>query len=160
MTTQAYVFLLNWCHDDRQILESRCVMDNLLIPKLMVSIDERLHLCLKSCIKAEYQNKTCTQYLNFSSITFTLELNYFNYFIQPLIKQLKRIPSNDHGGSSQKKLNGCNNDRNKRFVNNDMVEELKLRAGESYDTVFKDKVNQASILLMDYKGCHKYHNKG
>ena len=101
--TQAYIFLLNWCQDNRQILEARCAMDNNLIPKIMISTDERLHLFLKSCVKADYRSKACIQYLNFSSMTFAIEINSFNYFLQPSIKQLKRTPINDDGGSYQKK---------------------------------------------------------
>ena len=101
--TQAYISILNWCQDNRQILEARYAMDNLLIPKLMVSTDERLHLFLKSCVRADYPNKASIQYLNFQSITFALELNNFSYFLQPSIKQLKRNNDTDQGGSDIKK---------------------------------------------------------
>jgi len=75
VTAQAYIFLIDWCKDNMQILEARCAMDNLLIPKLMISTDERLHLFLKSCVRAEYPNKASSQFLNFESITSSLELN-------------------------------------------------------------------------------------
>lgn len=131
--TQAYIFLLNWCQDNRQMLEGTCAMDNLLIPEIMVSTYERLHLFLKLRVTADYPNKACLQYLHFSMITFALELNHFNYYFQPPIKQIKRSPSNGEDGSSQKKLKGNNNDGNARVTNNDTVEEIKLRA-ESYET--------------------------
>ena len=160
--TQAYIFLLNWCQDNRQILEARCAMDKNLITKIMVSTDERMHLFLKSCVKADYPNKACIQYMNFSSITFAIEINSFNYVLQPSIKKLKRIPVNDEGGSYLKKPKGNGNDGNggTRVVNNNMLEEWKLRAGESYETVFKDKVKKGPILSMGCRGCHKFHNKG
>ena len=41
-----------------------------------------------------------------------------------------------------------------------MVEQWKLRSGENYDTMFKDKVRKITILSMGYKGCYEYHNKG
>ena len=41
-----------------------------------------------------------------------------------------------------------------------MEEQCKMRSGENYDTVFKDKVKQGHISLVGYKGYHKYHNKG
>ena len=160
--TQAYISILNWCQDNRQILEARYAMDNLLIPKLMVSTDERLHLFLKSCVRADYPNKASIQYLNFQSITFALELNNFSYFLQPAIKQLKRNNDTDQGGSEIKKKskNQINNESRERTVNNEMVEEWKMRSGENYDTVFKDKVKQGPLLSIGCKGCHKFHNKG
>ena len=78
-------------------------MDNLLIPKLMISTDERLHLFLKLCVRVDYPNKVSIQYLNFQSITFALELNTFSYFLQPSIKQLKRNNDTDQGESDIKK---------------------------------------------------------
>ena len=41
-----------------------------------------------------------------------------------------------------------------------MVEAWKLRTGENYDIVFRDKVKNGPILSMGSRGCHKYHNKG
>ena len=127
-------------------------MDNLLIPKLMVSTDERLHLFLKSCVRTDYPNKASIQYLNFQSITFALELNNFSSFLQPTIKQLKRNNDTDQGGSEIKKKsknqNQINNESRERTVNNEMVEEWKMRSGENCDTVFKDKVKQGPILSM------------
>ena len=49
---------------------------------------------------------------------------------------------------------------NVRITNDKMVAEWKLRAGESYETVFKDKVKNGPILSMGCRGCHKFHNKG
>lgn len=42
---------------------------------------------------------------------------------------------------------------------NEMVKEWKLRSGERYNAVSKDKINQGPILLTGCKGCHKFHNK-
>ena len=84
--------------------------------------------------------------------------------MQPTIKQLKRNNDTDQGGSEIKKKsknqNQINNESRERTVNNEMVEEWKMRSGENYDTLFKDKVKQGPILSMGCKGCHKYHNKG
>ena len=41
-----------------------------------------------------------------------------------------------------------------------MAEEWKLRSGENYDTIFKDRIKQGPILTMECKRYHKYHNKG
>ena len=96
-------------------------MDNLLMPKLMVSTEERLHLFLKSCVRVDYPNKASIQYLNFQSITFALELNNFSSFLQPTIKQLKRNNDTDQGGSEIKKKiknqNQINNESRERTVN-------------------------------------------
>ena len=48
----------------------------------------------------------------------------------------------------------------KEFLNEDQIEEWKLRTGESYDTVFKHKVKEGPKLSMGCKGCHKWHNQG
>ena len=113
----------------------------------MVSTDKRLHLFLKSCVKADYPDRAGTQYLNFSSITFAIELNHFNYFLQPSIKRLqlsikpqKRILGNDEEDYLKKKISA-----NVRITNDKMVAEWKLRAGESYETVFKE--GQKRIFL-------------
>ena len=126
----------------------------------MVATDKRLHLFLKYCVKADYASKACTQYLDFSSITFRIKTNHYNYFLQPSIKQLKRVPKIEEEGYSKMKLRGNNNDGNSRVINNNMVDEWKLRANESYKTIFKDKVKNGPTLLIVHRGCHKYHNKG
>ena len=79
--TKAYTSLTNWCSDNRSILEARFAMDTSLIPKLMVSTDERVHLFLKSCVKAEYPNRSSREHLNFQTILMAIELNNLNYFI-------------------------------------------------------------------------------
>ena len=56
----------------------------------MVSTDERVHLFLKSRVKAEYPNRSSREYLNFQTILMTLKSNNFNYSLPPPIKQLKR----------------------------------------------------------------------
>ena len=90
-------------------------MDNLLIPKLMVLTDKRLHLFLKLYVRADYPNKASIQYLNFQSITFALELNNVSYFLQPSIKQLKRNNDTDQGVSDIKK-------KSKNQINNESRE--------------------------------------
>jgi hypothetical protein len=40
------------------------------------------------------------------------------------------------------------------------VKNWKLKEGESYETVFKDKVLGGPKLSMGCFGCHKFHNKG
>ena len=45
-------------------------------------------------------------------------------------------------------------------MNNEMVIEWKLRSGDNYDTVFKEKVKQGTTLLIGCKERHTYHNKG
>jgi len=88
----------------------------------MVSIDERLRLFLNSCVRAEYPNGACIQYLNFQSITFTLGLNNFSYFLQPSIKQMKINNDTDQDGSDIKKTKSQNNNEARdRVVNNEMV---------------------------------------
>ena len=99
--TQTYTSLTNWCSDNRSILEARFAMYTSLIPKLMVSTDERVHLFLKSCVKVEYPNKSSRGYLNFQTILMALELNSFNYFFQPAIKQLKRDRGKEHDNFSK-----------------------------------------------------------
>lgn len=79
-------------------------MDNLLIPMLMVSTDDRLQLSIKSGVRGECPNKYSIQYLSFQSITIGLELNNFNSFLQPSIRQLRRNNNIYQGGSSLKKL--------------------------------------------------------
>ena len=67
----------------------------------MVSTDERVLLFLKSCVKAEYHNRSIREYLNFQTILMALELNSFNYFLQPAIKQLKRDRGKEHDNFSK-----------------------------------------------------------
>ena len=70
---------------------------------------------------------------------------------------MKRIPKDGEGGPSQKKIKGSSNDT---MVSNDnMVEEWRLRAGEGYDTVFRNKVKNGPILSIGCRGCHKFRNK-
>ena len=76
--TQAYTSLTNFCSNNRSILELRFTMDNSFIPKLMVHTDKRVRHFLKSCVKAEYQNRSSREYLNFETILMVLELNNFN----------------------------------------------------------------------------------
>ena len=78
-------------------------MDSLMIPKLMVSTDEKTHLFLKSCMKAEYPKIALIQYMEFKSITLALELNIFSYFLQSLIRQMKRNDNLDIGRPLAKK---------------------------------------------------------
>ena len=78
---QTYIFLSIWCQDNRQILEARCAMYNLLIPKILVSTDESLHLFLIPGVKSDYPDRACIHYLNLNSITFAIELNHLIIFL-------------------------------------------------------------------------------
>ena len=159
--TQTYTSLTNWCSDNRSILEVKFAMYTSLIPKLMVSTDERVHQFLKSCVKAEYHNRSTREYLNFQMILMALELNSFNYFFQPAIKQLKRDREKEHDNCSKLDKNKKPKFQERsRETNHNMQKNWKLRSNENYETVFRDKVKQCPILSMGCKGCHKFHNKG
>ena len=55
----------------------------------------------------------------------------------------------------------CQNPRKKRarVSNPSQVEDWKIRQGESYETVFRDKVLNGPSLSMGVKGGDKFHNK-
>ena len=95
---QALRILLFWCTSNRSLLEARSANDSKYLVKLMLAIDERIYLWLRSCCRATNVNDTKKELMNFHSITSNIEVNNFSYSILSSVKSL-----NSEDKSSNKK---------------------------------------------------------
>lgn len=150
--------LVNVCVDNRSILEARTASDKFYLTMLTLAIDKKIYLWSKFYCKAVNVTSLSVDFMNFTTITLSIELNNFHYAVPSPVQSFRPKPGSedkDKDKDNKKKMKNS-----KRVFNEDQVEESKLRPGESYDTVFKHKVKEGPKLSMECKGCHKWHNQG
>ena len=125
------------------------------LQKFICAIDERIYLWLKQCRSKESVTDTDIALVEFSTLLSDVQLNRFSYFLPPSITRL------DTGDVANKKLKKRKEkDRAEMIKNTAQVEEWKLRASESWETVFKEKTVDGPILSFGCKPCLKFHVKG
>ena len=96
MLPQAAKKLVNWCTDNRSLLEARAASDKFYLTMLTLAIDERIYLWLKSCCKAVNVTSTAVSFMNFTTITSSIELNNFHYAVPSSVKAFRPKSSNEN----------------------------------------------------------------
>ena len=152
--TQFYIQITNWCMRYRGIVDLRVATDSKFIAKFLVATDNRINMHLGECMNAEVPMEVSPRWLNASRICESIETSEFSYVLPASVKS---VTIQDDLGKKRKAEQELT--KEKRMPNENPVTNWKLKDGESYETVFKDKVLGGPKLSMGCFGCHKFHNK-
>ena len=153
--TQFYIQITNWCMKNRGTIDLRVAMDTKFIAKFLVATDSRVNMFLGECMKAETPMEVSTKYMKTSDICDRIEMGEFSYDLPSSVKTVDP----DLGDLGRKRKAEQLSDPI-RVVNTNQVKKWKLKEGEQYAEVFRDKGVQGPKLSMGCRGCHKFHNKG
>ena len=153
--------LVNLCLDNKQLLKTKNYLDEMFIPKLHFSVDDRLNQWLRQCCRAEDVLETNTNLVDFPSIFYDIQLNKFHCALPPTIMKLKKSEEESSGVSQDKELHSVK--KKKKQVeqerNLDPVHNWKMRLDERWDTVFKNKTKDGPTLSVGGRPCLKWHCK-
>ena len=156
---QFYIKITNWNMRYRRIVDLRVAMDTKFIAKFLVATDNRVNMYLEECMKAEDPMDISPRWLNAESICESIEMNVFYYTLPASVKSI--VMPDDRGKKRKADAEKEKESQTStRVVNQNQVEEWKLREGEDYSAVFRHKVKSGPKLSMGCHGCHKFHNKG
>ena len=147
------------CQDNRRLLKSTQHHDLDFIAKFMCAVDHRLYQWLQQCSQAQSVDDTSIALLDYSSLFDDIMMHRFHYILPLSVKKItphKRDTTKDNDGEKDKKRA-----RKVAMVRNDNVPpEWKLRQGESWDNVFRNKTMEGPTLSMGCKFCLKFWVKG
>ena len=150
--------LVNKCKDNKRLLRTQHHLDEEFIPKLMCAIDHRLFQWLNQCSRATSVEDTSIMLLTYSTLFDDIMMHRF-YYILPL--SVKRIGAKKQEKSNESDTREKKKQRKVEYIrNNNVPSDWKLRQGESWDTVFKDKTLRGPDLSCGAKFCLKYWVKG
>ena len=136
------------------------------IAQIMVSIDYRINLWLKSCTTAKTGTDTADFHIDFSDMMRSIQHDTFQYTLPKGIQHLKRDRDDDtdNGGDNRdnkRSYKGLDRfDRAQNCKNSQMETAWKLGPTENYAKVFANKVVEGPTLSMGCKGYHRWHNRG
>ena len=160
---------VQWLRTEQLTIASREVNKPGYIAQIMVSIDYRINLWLKSCTTATTGIDTADFHIDFSDMIRSIQHDTFQYTLPRGIQELKR----DRDGvkdseidRDNKRHKGAGSDRFGRggqsisTRNFQMEKAWTLGPTENYSKVFANKVIGAPTLSMGCKGCHRWHNRG
>ena len=150
--------MVNKCKDNKRLLRTQHHLDGEFIPKLMCAIDHRLYQWLNQCSRVSSVEDTSIMLLTFSSLFDDIMMHRFYYILPLSVKKIKgkNEEKKDYEATREKKK-----PRKVEYIKNHNVpSEWKLRQGESWDTVFKDKTLSGPELSCGAKFCLKYWVKG
>ena len=150
--------MVNFCLDNRSLLKTKIYLDNEFIAKFMCAIDERVYLWLKQCSIVKSVVDTDLTLMNYSSIIQDIKLNRFVYILPPTIASLLAPKQNEYKAKQKQTSVVSSSVELKR--NQNQVEEWKLRRGESWSNIFRNKAIEGPMLSTKCHPCLKYHVRG
>ena len=149
--------VVNFVTDNKQMMKTRIFLDPKFITKFLCSIDERIYLWLKDCSLHSSVVNTNLALIDFTSLLNDVNFNRFVYNLPPSIAKI----------SSEEKHHEIHQlKKQKRSAtpvmvrNNDINADWKLRNGETWNTVFRNKSADGPMLSLQCRPCLKYHVKG
>ena len=151
--TQFYIQIANWCMKNRSVLDLRVAMDTKFIAKFLVATDNRVNSFLMECMKVETPREVSAKWMDSGSICERIEMGEFSYDLPSSVKII-------NSDLDEKKRKAKSQLETEKVHNKNQVKRWKLKDGEDYNEVFKDKVSGGPKLSMGCYGCHKFHNKG
>jgi hypothetical protein len=151
---------VQWLKSEQLTIANREVNKPGYIAQIMVSIDYRINLWLKSCTTAKTGTDTADFHIDFSDMMKSIQHDTFQYTLPRGIQHLKRDRDGDmdNGGDrdNKRQYKGLDRfDRAQNCRNPQMETAWKLGPTENYAKVFANKVVEAPTLSMGCKGCHR-----
>ena len=134
------------CLDNRTLLKTRIYLDGKFITKFITAIDERIYMWLKQCCITQTVTDTDLALINYSSFLQDVKLNRFTYILPPSISSL--VKEIKHNSSSRSSSSDITKDRPELQRNLHRVEEWKLRNGESWQIIFRNKAFEGPCCLL------------
>ena len=150
--------LINKCRDNKRMLKATHHMDNEFIPKFMCAIDHRLYQWLQQCSMVTTVDETSIALLTFASLFDDVMMHRFYYILPLSVKRVKGKKIEDDTGDNER-----DRKRSKQVEyirNHNVPPEWKLRQGEQWDTVFRNKTMGGPTLSCGSKFCLKFWVKG
>ena len=155
--------LVNRCRDNKRLLKVQHHLDNEFIPKFMCSIDHRLYQWLCQCSRASTVDETSITLFTFASLFEDIMMHRFYYILPLSVKKVKSGGEDKKGGDTKGKENTREPKRQRKaeLIRNDNIpREWKVRQGESWDNVFRNKTLSGPNLSCGSKFCLKFWVKG
>ena len=119
------------CEKNRMLLRRQYSLDDVFIPKLLYSVDDRINQWLTQCGVENTVNKTCLELVHFSNIITKIRLNKFQCHLPPSIKRAIKDPSkkrdSEDPNTNTKTTSKWNKQEATMIRNNDIVQDWKLR---------------------------------
>ena len=155
---QRLIQFVHWLEQNRLIVAGRVSGDGNYIARIMLAVDERINLWLRSCMQASHGMETSDYLIDFAEIGRMIHTCSFTYNLPSGVQQLD--PRSDESHRSKKQRRDGQFETKTAVTNKNIDKGWKLRAGESYEKVFAGQVRDGPLLSMGCAGCHRYHNKG
>ena len=148
--------VVNFCLDHRNLLKTKIYLDPKFISKFLCAVDERVYLWLKQCSTHQAVTDTDLSLVNYSTLIQDIKLNRFMYMLPPTIASF----NSDNKDKSKAKDRSSERGAVELVRNSNRVEQWKLRHGESWNNVFRNKTIDGPLLSTQCHPCLKFHVRG
>ena len=155
--------LVHLCSDHKRLLRTKNYLDEMFIPKLHFTVDDRLNQWLEQCCRADLTLDTNLELTNFSSIFYDIQLSKFVCSLPSNISKLHSPRDNQHdhdNSGDRRKKKSRHSGQPEQVRNQNQIQDWKLRQSEKWDTIFKNKTRDGPTLSLNCKPCLKYQVKG
>ena len=118
------------CKRNKTLLKRKLYLDEMFIPKLLYSIDDRVNQWLCQCCRENSVADTSLELVSFKDITMKLQLNDFACFLPPNIRKIIKdtVPKKRDTDTTEIERNGKQNKTTLNMVKNEEIENIwKLR---------------------------------
>ena len=115
---------------------------------------------LRECSVHQSVTDTDLSLINFASLLQDVQLNRFIYILSPTIAALVSDTKEPKVGTKPSREGEKFREGAELVKNTQRVEEWKLRRGESWTTVFRNKTIEGPLLQAKCHPCLKYHVRG
>ena len=137
--------------------EAQAAIDPLFIAKVLTAIDTRVNCWLEECSTANLRSSVDDSLVDFSYLHRQIRTRSFNFSLPASIahpnKKKRNRDSDDHDGNDR-------NNKRSPIQNADLNPRWKLKAGEDYNTVFKNKHVDKRPLHNNVRMCPRWHIRG
>jgi len=155
------------CKKNKTLLRRKLCLDDMLIPKILYSVDDRIDQWLLQCGQCQTIDETSLELVYFINIISKIQLNKFSCFLPPNIRRIIKDETKKRDSPDAKLPNTEANKNGKKMkqenimvMNEDINPEWKLKDNENWTQIFRHKSRDAPVLTNGSKACLKYHVKG
>jgi hypothetical protein len=140
--------LVHLCIDHKHLLRTKNYLDDMFIPKLHFTVDDRLNQWLDQCCRVDLAIDTNLELTNFSSIFYNIQLSKFHCSLPSNILKLHN-PSDNNDKSDTSKIEER---RRSDHLDNLNKSEIRARSTPGNSVIMKNgtpfsKTNQEMALL-------------
>ena len=161
---QSLLALTNWCENNKNLIQTRILMDPEFLAKFTLCVDDRIHQWLQQCCTAKMITDTEIRLLNFKEICMDIQVQRFFYSLPPSVKTLDLSTNSKNDATIAPNGNGKKQKQEKvqakQVRNNNVLNEVKLRDNEAWNTIFSGKSKDGPMLSFGCQGCVKWFTKG